>query len=130
MLDKKASSWTRRAACLLVIVASTAGIFVAQAQSVSGRWDLTVETPQGKATPSIDLRQNGEELTGTYKGRLGEAPLEGTLRGDDIAFSVTLKFRDQEITVRYTGKVQDDSMKGTVQFGGSASGSWSARRQS
>jgi len=101
---------------------------LAQARSLTGRWDLTVETSQGKATPTMDLKQDGDKLTGIYRGRLGEVPLEGRSNGDSIEFSVKLKFRDQEITVKYTGRVQDDSMKGTVQFGGSTTGSWSAQR--
>ena len=100
------------------------------ADDVSGSWDLTVETRQGTDTPSVTLKQDGEKLSGTYHGRMGDTALQGTLRGNNIQFSVRLKFRDQYFVVTYTGTVDGASMKGTVQFGESSSGTWSARRKS
>ncbi len=99
------------------------------AEDVNGAWDLTVETRQGTATPSVTLRQDGEKISGTYHGRMGDTALQGTLKGNNIRFSVRLKFRDQSFLVTYTGTVDGASMKGTVQFGESSSGTWSAHRR-
>jgi hypothetical protein len=101
----------------------------ARDQNVSGQWALAVETPEGKANPSLDLRQDGEKISGTYVGRLGKSPVEGSLKGDEIKFSVKLKFRDRDFTVTYTGTVEGDQMEGKVRFGDARSGSWTARRQ-
>ena len=102
-----------------------------QAQTdVTGTWDLTVETQQGTANPSVTLRQSGEKLSGTYRGRLGDSKVEGTLRGNDIQFSVTLRFQDQPLVITYTGTADRDSMRGTVQFGDRGSGTWSGKRRS
>ena len=95
---------------------------------VTGTWDLKVEAARGTATPTIIFKQQGEKLTGIYKGRMGESRLEGTVKGADIQFSVNLKFQDQEIAVRYTGKVEGETMSGIVQFPNST-GKWSARRK-
>ena len=103
--------------------------FAAAAQpDVSGNWDLKVEAARGTATPTVILKQQGEKLSGVYKGRLGESRLEGTIKGNDIQFSVNLKFQDQDISVRYTGKVEGETMSGTVHFPNST-GKWSARRK-
>jgi hypothetical protein len=102
----------------------------AQEVRVAGTWDITLETGQGTANPSMTLAQDGEKITGTYRGRLGESKLEGTLKGSAIQFSVTLKFQDQPMTVSYRGTVDGDTMKGTVQFGDRGSGSWTAKRRS
>ena len=99
------------------------------AEDVSGTWDLTVETQHGTATPSMTLKQDGERISGTYHGRMGDTALQGTLKGKSIQFSVRLKFRDQSFLVTYTGTVEGASMKGTVQFGESSSGNWSAHRR-
>ncbi len=99
-------------------------------EDVSGSWELTVETQHGTATPSMTLKQDGERISGTYHGRMGDTALQGTLRGKSIQFSVRLKFRDQSFLVTYTGTVEGGSMKGTVQFGESSSGTWAARRRS
>ena len=102
----------------------------AQEVRVAGTWDITLETGRGTANPSMTLAQDGEKITGTYRGRLGESKLEGTLKGNAIQFSVTLKFQDQPVTISYRGTVDGDSMKGTVQFGDRGSGSWTAKRRS
>jgi len=96
---------------------------------VTGSWDLTVQSKQGTATPSVTLQQSGEKLSGTYHGRMGDTRVEGTLRGNDIRFAVTLRFQDQSFVITYTGTVEKDSMKGTVQFGDRGSGTWSGKRR-
>lgn len=96
---------------------------------VSGTWDLTVETQQGTAHPSVTLLQSGERLSGDYHGRLGDSKVEGTIRGNDIQFSVSLRFQDQTLAITYTGTADKDSMKGTVQFGDRGSGTWSGKRR-
>lgn len=101
----------------------------AAAEDISGEWDLKVETSQGTGNPSVSLQQQGEKITGTYRGRMGETALEGTFRDSDLRFSVRLKFRDQEHLVTYTGRVNGDSMSGTVQFGDAGSGKWTASRK-
>jgi hypothetical protein len=84
----------------------------AHAANVDGTWKLTLETPQGAATPVIILKQNGEKLTGTYKGRNTEAPLKGTIKGNKITFTVKLSRQGQEVEIVYSGTVDGDSMKG------------------
>jgi len=96
---------------------------------VSGTWDLKVETSGGTGTPTIILAQEGEKITGTYRGRLGESRLDGTIKGNEIAFSVNVKFENQVLTVVYKGTVDKDSMRGTVRFGDRGTGNWTGRRK-
>ena len=96
---------------------------------VTGTWDLTVRTQQGTATPSVTFVQSGESLSGTYHGRMGDSKVEGTVRGSDIQFTVTLRFQDQAHVISYSGTVTGDAMKGTVQFGDRGSGTWSGQRR-
>jgi hypothetical protein len=97
--------------------------------NVSGTWDLRVRTQQGTATPSISLRQSGEEISGIYEGQMGKAALEGTLRGNNIEFTVRLKFRDMPFTITYSGRVEGDAMQGKARFGDAGSGEWTAKRR-
>jgi hypothetical protein len=116
-------------AALLMVPALSIGIAFPAADDVSGNWDLKVETAQGTATPSITLKQQGEKLSGTYKGRMGERALEGSIKEGKIRFLVTLKFQDQEFLVTYSGTVEGNSMSGTVQFGDAGTGKWTASRR-
>src|SRR5262245_13559096 len=53
---------------------------------VTGAWNVTVETDAGSGNPSFNFKQEGEKLTGKYKGLLGEFDLTGTVKGDKIEF--------------------------------------------
>src|SRR5262249_3632691 len=44
---------------------------------VSGAWSVTVETEAGSGNPSFTFKQEGEKLSGKYKGAFGEADLTG-----------------------------------------------------
>ena len=80
------------------------------------------------ATASFTGR-NGETLTGTYKGLLGDATVTGTIKGSDVKFSIKGKLQEEEVIVTYTGKVEGkDSMKGTVKFGDVGEGTWTAKK--
>jgi len=114
---------------LLTILGMPALPVAPEAMDVTGTWDLAVETQEGTAHPSITLKQEGETITGTYQGQMGKSNLEGTVKGNDIKFTVTLKFQDVTYTVTYTGTVGDDTMKGAARFGDAGSGTWSAKRR-
>ncbi|HSB08523.1 MAG TPA: hypothetical protein VLM38_03350 [Blastocatellia bacterium] len=98
--------------------------------NISGDWSFTVETGQGSGTPSFSFKQDGEKLTGTYKGQFGEAPVTGTVKGSDIKFSIKINAQGQELTLTYTGKIESkDSMKGTVALGELGEGTWTGKRK-
>ena len=97
---------------------------------VSGAWAFQVETPAGSGTPTFTFKQEGEKLTGQYKGAFGEAPLTGTVKGNKIDFTIKVKAQDQDATINYTGTVEKDgTMKGTVSVADLGSGTWTAKRQ-
>jgi hypothetical protein len=118
----------------LVLVAASAGL-LAQAASqapkvdVTGSWESTIESPQGNATSAATYKQEGEKLTGTHVGQMGELPLTGTVKGNDITFTITIDAEGQKFILTYTGKVDGDTIKGTVDFGGMGSVAWSAKRK-
>jgi hypothetical protein len=100
------------------------------AANVTGAWDFTVETSGGSGTPSFTFKQDGENLTGMYKGQFGEAPVTGTVKGDDIKFSIKISAQGQSLTVVYTGKITGkDSMKGSVSLGDFGEGTWTGKRK-
>jgi hypothetical protein len=83
----------------------TAHLWIVPAK-VEGTW----QGPQG----AITLKQDFQMISGT----MGSTPItEGRLRGDQIEFSVG--------NVKYTGKVEGNSIKGTSSTGGT----WSATRR-
>jgi hypothetical protein len=100
------------------------------AANITGVWDFAVETSGGSGTPTFTFKQDGENLSGTYKGQFGEAPLTGTVKGNDVKFTIKINAQGQDMTINYTGKVEGkDNMKGTASFGELGEGSWTAKRK-
>ncbi len=102
----------------------------AGATNITGVWNFTVETSAGSGSPTFTFKQDGENLTGTYKGQFGEAPLTGTVKGADVKFTIKVNAQGQDLTINYVGKIEGkDSMKGTASFGELGEGTWTAKRQ-
>jgi hypothetical protein len=92
---------------------------VAIAAEVAGTWKLTVETPNGTSERVLKLKQEGEKLTGTITGREGnEIPIqEGTLKGNDLQFTITFERNGEQVKRTYKGTLSGDSVKGTIEGG-------------
>lgn len=116
-----------------ILIASLVLLTSVVAQSdvnVTGEWAFTVETPQGSGTPSFTFKQDGEKLTGNYKGQFGEAPVTGTVKGGEIKFTIKISAQGQELTITYSGKIESkDSMKGTAVLGELGEATWTAKRK-
>lgn len=87
------------------------------AADVTGTWNLSVETPNGTRESTIDLKQDGNNLTGTVHSQMGDVALKGTVNGDEVTFSVTRERDGQSFKIDYSGKVEGAKMTGTLKFG-------------
>lgn len=98
---------------------------------VTGKWTFQVQTSAGAGTPTVTLKQSGEKLTGHYSStNLGEADLTGTVKGRDIAFTFAGSVQGNSVDVTYSGTIEsDDTMKGKLDIGGLAQGTFTAKRQ-
>ncbi|MCB1672214.1 MAG: hypothetical protein R3F41_12720 [Gammaproteobacteria bacterium] len=100
----------------------------AMAADVTGTWTMTVMTDQGSGMMSVVLQQQGSDLTGSISGDAGNAPVNGKV--DDTAVSFSHDLPDYGISASYRGTVENNTIKGTVDFGGGAAmGTFSAERQ-
>ena len=97
---------------------------------VSGRWALTVETAGGTGSPSVELEQGGETLTGNYSSEVfGEQKVTGTIKGTAITFGFTTEFQGSKVAVTYAGTVDGATMKGTVTVGEMGEGTFTGKKQ-
>ncbi|MGE0865565.1 MAG: hypothetical protein AB7P34_16835, partial [Vicinamibacterales bacterium] len=101
----------------------------AQATTVSGDWAFSVTPDPGGGTPAITFKQDGEKLTGTYAGQLGNAELTGTVKGNAIHFTFTLDVQGQQAPVTYDGTVEKNTMKGTMDIAGMVTGTFTATKK-
>ena len=108
------------------LVLLAAAVLLAGAD-ISGTWNANVQTEMGSGTPVFVLKQSGEKLTGTYTGTLGEGPVAGSVKGQDV----TIEFEVQGMKIVYTGKLDagGQKMQGKVEFAGMGSGTFTATKK-
>lgn len=116
---------------ILALVAALVMPATAQGVNVTGKWVFDVETSGGSGQPTVTFKQEGEKLTGHYSSQtLGEADFTGTVKGTAIQFTFNAEAQGQQIDVAYTGTVDGNSMKGTVNMaGGQLTGSFTGKKQ-
>jgi hypothetical protein len=101
------------------------------AADLTGTWAAEVQLEAGTGTPTFEIKQQGDNLTGTYTGQLGTAPLKGTLKGKKVRIEFSVDYSGQQIAVIYAGTMESDTeMKGTVDFAaGQMTGTFTAKKK-
>jgi len=125
----------------LAFVALLAAPLAAQDKpaNMAGKWEFTYSTQRGQTTMTVTFTQDGEALTGTMempaRGGRGGGPVEiskGTIKGNDLAFSIVRTFGERSMESTYTGKVTGDTAEGTMSGMGGRGGNepikWTAKR--
>jgi hypothetical protein len=116
----------------VVVIAGllSASVLAAQKFDLTGEWTFDVQTDQGSGTPTIILKQDGDKLTGKYKGQLGENDITGTVAGKTMKFSFSGNAQGTEFTVTYEGEIESsDSVKGKVDLAGMATGTFTGKKK-
>lgn len=96
---------------------------------ITGVWALEVITMGGTGTPTVTLKQDGEKLSGLYSGRYGDAEVSGSIKGAEFTFSFMMGEEGNPVAVIYTGKVDKDTMKGTVSLGDMGDGTFTGKKK-
>jgi hypothetical protein len=114
----------------ITMLASTALAAAALAAdaNVAGEWDFTVETQAGTGSPHFSLKQDGTAVTGTYKGQLGEAPVTGTVKGNELTLNFKVSAQGAELAITYSGTVEGDTIKGKVSLGEMGEGTFTGKK--
>lgn len=103
--------------------------YVSQSQTkidLTGTWTVDVQTDMGSGNPTFVLKQEGEKITGTYAGSLGNSQVTGTLKGNVLH----LEFNIQGNLITYDGTATATSISGKVNLAEMASGTFSGKRKS
>jgi len=114
----------------LALLAASAAL----AGDPTGSWDWTVSTPNGDIAISATFDHKDGKLTGSYKSPFGESPIsDGSFKDDAIAFSVEREFDGNKFTIKYQGKLDGDSITGSLELPGFGGGEpmkmdWNATR--
>ena len=127
------SPWRLMVPIVMLATASIASASAAQSSpsvDLTGKWLFTVNTDGGSGTPTVTLTQKGDSLTGHYSSQLlGESELKGSAKDGKFSFTLQASVQGTAVTVTYTGTIESkDALKGSVDLGGVASGTFTAKR--
>lgn len=101
----------------------------------SGTWKFTAEGPNGRSAEStLVLKLDGQNLSGTIENKAGKTDIgDARFSNDEVSFTVDRKIRRRTLEIRYSGKLEGDTIKGTIQTNGregkAISIPWEATRQ-
>ncbi len=89
------------------------------AADLTGKWVAKMQTPNGDTREMVmNLKADGEKLTGTVGGMRGDAEItDGKIAGDDVSWVVVRNFNGNEFRQEYKGKVSGKEMKLQISFG-------------
>jgi hypothetical protein len=112
-----------------VVVILSAVAVPAQAPAI-GSWDMTVVSPISETKSTLIVREEAGKLVALAKSEQGERPLDQiTVDGVKITMVITISYEGSPMVITYTGTVEKDKMGGEADFGGLATGTWSATAQ-
>jgi hypothetical protein len=97
--------------------------------AVDGTWKLIVNTPMGPQESTLNLTTSGTTVTGTQMAPNGGSATidEGSVNGDQIAWQASIQ-RPMPMTLKFSGKVEGDTITGTVKLGMFGSQSFTGTR--
>lgn len=81
----------------------------------AGTWKWTFTRQNGDTVENtLKLKQDGDKLTGTFIGGQGNETeiKDGKIKDGDVSFTVSFDRNGQTFTVKYSGKLSGDSIKG------------------
>ena len=118
----------RHAVCAVLLLVLSSMAPAAAPADIGGRWQFTVELSMGTGSPVVTFEQDGEKLTGTYEGRYGASKLVGTIKDNQIEFTIAIEAEGTRVSGVFSGIYEDDKMRGNVEYEGAGDGTWTAVR--
>ncbi len=103
-------------------------VSVAHAQKAGvGTWAFTTNSPEGTTQSTLVISEEGGKLKAVAKSERGERPYDSiAVEGNKITLVLTISYNGSPMTITYTGAVDKEQMGGEADFGGLATGTWSA----
>ena len=124
-----------RARSRLLTLSLLATLFLAgnalSAQNAAvGAWEFTTQSPEGTFVSQLEVREEGGKLLAVGKSSQGERAYDSIeVEGSRIVLVITIDYNGTPLTITFRGEITAKAMAGDADFGGMATGSWSAERK-
>jgi hypothetical protein len=119
---------------LCSLLAACALATAALAADATGTWKWKIEMPNGEIETTLKLALKDGKLAGTYSNSYGETAVANvTFKDDKLAFAVEREIGGNKFTLKFSGKVEGDAIKGEFEAPGFDGGEarkveWNAKR--
>jgi hypothetical protein len=82
----------------------------------SGTWKWTTKSQNGDIDTTLKLESKDGKLTGAYSNQFGDTTISNaTFQDDTLAFEVVRDFNGNKFVVKFHGKLEGDTIKGTLE---------------
>ena len=96
-------------------------------RNLTGAWSVVVNLGEEK-TISLNLRQEGDRLSGSIQGPLGAGEISNASASNEIRFTVVLNIDNQTKEATFVGTMTGNEIRGSVAVEGRAPGTFTATR--
>lgn len=120
---------------LVSLIAFSALTLAALAADPTGTWKWTTQSPNGEIHTTLKLESKDGKLTGAYSNQFGDTAIKNaSIKDDVIAFEVVRNLGGNEFVVKYHGKLEGNTIKGTIEVPNPDGGEgmkldWNAKRE-
>jgi hypothetical protein len=100
----------------------------------AGTWKWSTKSPDGEIPTTLKLEWKDGKLAGAYSNQFGGTAISNaSLQDDVIRFDVVRDLGGRKYVVKYHGKIEGDTIKGTIEAPGHDGGEavkldWNAKR--
>ena len=85
--------------------------------SVDGTWQITLKTPMGEQSSTLELASDGSSLTGTQSGNGESGPIyDASVDGNTASWKVDIT-KPMSLTVAFSATVDGDTISGSAKAG-------------
>lgn len=102
----------------------------ADANSIVGKWKLSIESAIGKQTATLALTQSGDKLAGTFFSKQGDGKVaSGDIDGKQgFRFVVNIKAGSGTLALKFSGRLDQGRISGELKSAFGAATKWSGER--
>lgn len=124
----------RTMAAALALACLTKLAVAADQPDPTGTWKWSVTFNNQTRESTLKLKLDGDKLSGTMLGRDNQeiAIEDAQYKDGEVSFKVTRERNGQKFTIKYRGKVSEDTIKGKSEFernGEKNERDWEAKRE-
>jgi hypothetical protein len=107
------------------------GSDLAVQDAIVGRWDITIQTPDGNLPSWLEIRRSGSRtLVGQFVGVVGSArPISRVdVRDGEVGFAIPPQWEEGAHDLSFEGRLQGDRLAGSLTFPDGKRFNWTANR--